>query len=126
MTSVLHAGNGTMFFIGFNATFLVQHVLGAEGMPRRVASYYKGDGFGTLNLVSTVGAGIQGIAMLVLVWNLVRSLRRGAIAGDDPWEGYTLEWATSSPPPPENFDRPLPPITSERPLFDLRHRGADR
>jgi heme/copper-type cytochrome/quinol oxidase subunit 1 len=59
--------------------------------------------------------------MLVLVFNLVRSLRRGAVAGDDPWEGYTLEWATSSPPPSHNFDGPLPPITSERPLFDLRH-----
>jgi cytochrome c oxidase subunit 1 len=115
-----------LFFVGFNATFLVQHVLGAEGMPRRVASYYKADGFGPLNLVSTVGAGIQGIAMLVLVWNLVRSLRRGAPAGDDPWEGYTLEWATTSPPPPENFVGELPPITSERPLFDLRHAEAER
>ena len=113
-----------LFFVGFNATFLVQHVLGAEGMPRRVASYYKADGFGPLNLVSTVGAGIQGIAMLVLVWNLVRSLRRGAPAGDDPWEGYTLEWATTSPPPNGNFSAPLPEITSDRPLLDLREAAA--
>jgi cytochrome c oxidase subunit 1 len=110
-----------LFFIGFNLTFMVQHVLGAAGMPRRVASYLDSDGFGTLNLVSSIGAFVQGVAMLVLVVNLVRSLRRGAVAGPDPWEGHTLEWATSSPPPPQNFDHPLPPITSERPLFDLRY-----
>ncbi|MFZ2548996.1 MAG: hypothetical protein WAX12_13510, partial [Candidatus Microthrix subdominans] len=56
-----------------------------------------------------------------LLWNVWRSRRHGDIAGDDPWEGNTLEWATTSPPPPHNFDGPLPPITSERPLFDLRH-----
>jgi len=113
-----------LFFIGFNMTFLVQHVLGASGMPRRVASYYKGDGFGTLNLISSIGAGIQGIALLFLLYNMVHSYRRGLVAGDDPWEAYTLEWATTSPPPSYNFDRPLPPITSERPLFDLRMRAA--
>ena len=113
-----------LFFIGFNMTFLVQHVLGASGMPRRVASYYKGDGFGTLNLISSIGAGIQGIALLFLLYNMVHSYRRGPVAGDDPWEAYTLEWATTSPPPSYNFDGPLPPITSERPLFDLRMRAA--
>ena len=111
-----------LFVVGFNMTFMVQHVLGADGMPRRVASYYRSDGFGTLNLVSSLGAGLQGIALLFLIANVVRSLRHGAVAGADPWEGYTLEWATTSPPPPENFDGPLPPITSARPLFDLRHR----
>ena len=114
-----------LFFIGFNVTFMVQHVLGAAGMPRRVASYLEGDGFGTLNLVSSIGAGVQGLAILVLLVNLVRSWRRGTVAGDDPWEGYTLEWATTSPPPPHNFDRPLPPITSERPLFDLHHPAVE-
>jgi cytochrome c oxidase subunit 1 len=113
-----------LFFIGFNMTFFVQHVLGASGMPRRVASYLDSDGFGPLNLVSSIGAFIQGIAVLVLVINLVRTFRHGPAAGDDPWEGYTLEWATTSPPPPHNFDGPLPPITSERPLFDLRQREA--
>jgi cytochrome c oxidase subunit I len=113
-----------LFFIGFNMTFLVQHVLGASGMPRRVASYYKGDGFGTLNLISSIGAGIQGIALLFLLYNMVHSYRRGPVAGDDPWEAYTLEWVTTSPPPSYNFDGPLPPITSERPLFDLRMRAA--
>ena len=113
-----------LFFIGFNMTFLVQHVLGASGMPRRVASYYESDGFGTLNLISSIGAGIQGIALLFLLYNMVHSYRRGPAAGDDPWEAYTLEWATTSPPPSYNFDGPLPPITSERPLFDLRMRAA--
>ena len=93
-----------------------------SGMPRRVASYLESDGFGPLNLVSSIGAFTQGIAVLVLVINLVRTFRHGPAAGDDPWEGYTLEWATTSPPPPHNFDGPLPPITSERPLFDLRQR----
>jgi cytochrome c oxidase subunit 1 len=111
-----------LFVVGFNMTFMVQHVLGADGMPRRVASYYRSDGFGTLNLVSSLGAGLQGIALLFLIANVVRSLRHGAISGADPWEGYTLEWATTSPPPPQNFDGPLPPITSARPVFDLRHR----
>jgi heme/copper-type cytochrome/quinol oxidase subunit 1 len=93
-------------------------------MPRRVASYLDSDGFGTLNLVSSIGAFIQGLAVLVLVVNLVRTFRHGPAAGDDPWEGNTLEWATTSPPPPYNFDGPLPPITSTRPLFDLRQRQA--
>jgi cytochrome c oxidase subunit 1 len=113
-----------LFFIGFNMTFFVQHILGASGMPRRVASYLDSDGFGTLNLVSSIGAFIQGLAVLVLVVNLVRTFRHGPAAGDDPWEGNTLEWATTSPPPPHNFDGPLPPITSTRPLFDLRQRQA--
>jgi cytochrome c oxidase subunit I len=114
-----------LFFIGFNMTFLVQHVLGASGMPRRVASYYESDGFGTLNLISSIGAGIQGIALLFLLYNMAHSFRRGPEAGEDPWGAYTLEWATSSPPPPYNFDRALPPITSNRPVFDQRMRAAD-
>ena len=61
--------------------------------------------------------------MLPFLWNVFISLRSGELAGDDPWEGNTLEWATSSPPPPYNFDR-LPQIRSERPLFDLRHGRA--
>jgi heme/copper-type cytochrome/quinol oxidase subunit 1 len=73
-----------------------------------------------LNLAATVGGFIIAASMLPLLWNVFISLRSGAIAGDDPWEGNTLEWATSSPPPPYNFDR-LPEIRSERPLFDLRH-----
>jgi len=120
----LHEGWGrvhfAMTFVGFNLTFLVQHVLGAQGMPRRVADYLPSDGFTTLNRVSTVGALIMAASVFPLGWNIVRSLRKGEPAGDDPWGGQTLEWATSSPPPPHNFDV-LPPIRSNRPVWDQRH-----
>jgi cytochrome c oxidase subunit 1 len=111
-------------FVGMHLTFLVQHVVGIEGMPRRVRSYLEEDGFGTLNLVSTIGAFILGIAILPFLWNVWRSLRRGPAAGDNPWDGQTLEWWTTSPPAPENFDRPLPPIRSERPVWDVNHPDA--
>ncbi|MBI2710158.1 MAG: cytochrome c oxidase subunit I [Actinobacteria bacterium] len=107
-------------FVGFNLTFLVQHVLGLEGMPRRVADYRAADGFTTLNRVSTIGAFLTGVSVLPLIWNVWRSWRHGAPAGDDPWGGQTLEWATTSPPPPHNFDG-LPPIRSNRPVWDANH-----
>jgi cytochrome c oxidase subunit I len=109
-----------LFFIGINVTFLVQHQLGLEGMPRRVVSYRASDDFGALNMVSTIGSFILGIGVLVFVWNVIRSLRHGAPAGSDPWDGQTLEWATTSPPPERNFDA-LPPIRSERPFFDEKY-----
>ncbi|MBW3611735.1 MAG: cytochrome c oxidase subunit I [Actinomycetota bacterium] len=108
-------------FVGFHLTFGVQHYLGVQGMPRRVADYLETDGFGALNAISTAGAFLTGISTLFLLWNLWVSLRRGRPAGDDPWGGHTLEWATTSPPPPHNFDGPLPPIHSNRPVFDQRH-----
>ncbi|CAN5771735.1 cytochrome c oxidase subunit I [soil metagenome] len=108
-------------FVGFHLTFGVQHYLGVQGMPRRVADYLETDGFTTLNLISTAGAFLTGISTLFLLWNVWVSLRRGRPAGDDPWGGHTLEWATTSPPPPHNFDGPLPPIHSSRPVFDQRH-----
>jgi cytochrome c oxidase subunit 1 len=124
----LHEGWGRVQFwltlVGFHLTFFVQHVLGLRGMPRRVPDYLEADGFEWLNRVSTVGAGLLGVSTLPFLWNVWRSLRRGALAGDDPWgAGQTLEWATSSPPPPQNFDGPLPPIGSNRPVWDLRHAG---
>jgi len=109
--------------IGFNATFLIQHVLGWEGMPRRVYTYPDFAGWGTMNLISTVGAGLMGVAAVLLVINLLLSLLRGAPAGDNPWEGWTLEWATTSPPPPHNFDA-IPAIRSRRPLWDEAHPEA--
>ena len=108
-------------FLGFHLTFLVHHFLGQQGMPRRIADYLPGDGWTGLNQLSTAGAFLTGISTVFFLWNVVRSLRRGEPAGDDPWGGHTLEWATTSPPPPHNFDRPLPPIRSNRPVFDQRH-----
>jgi heme/copper-type cytochrome/quinol oxidase subunit 1 len=113
-----------LFFVGFHLTFMVQHILGLEGMPRRVASYTEADGWGGLNLVSTVGAFLQGVAILPFLWNVWRSRTHGELAGENPWDGHTLEWWTTSPPAPENFDRPLPPIRSERPVWDYNHPDA--
>ncbi|MEV0838429.1 cytochrome c oxidase subunit I [Actinocatenispora sera] len=109
-------------FIGFHTTFLVQHWLGAEGMPRRYADYQAADGFTTLNMVSTIGAFILGISMLPFAWNVYRSWKSGPIVEvDDPWGyGNALEWATSCPPPLRNFDR-MVRIRSERPAFDLKY-----
>jgi cytochrome c oxidase subunit 1 len=112
-----------MTLVGFHLTFFVQHILGLEGMPRRVADYLPEDGFTTLNRVSSVGAFLLGASTLPFLWNVWRTHRGrlGAVAGDDPWGGHTLEWATTSPPPPHNFDGALPPIRSNRPVWDARH-----
>jgi cytochrome c oxidase subunit I len=112
-----------LFLVGFNATFLVQHQLGLEGMPRRVVTYKASDGYGNLNLVSTVGAFILAVGVLIFAYNLLRSIRHGEPAGDDPWDGQTLEWATTSPPPERNFAA-LPRIRSERPFFDHKYPNA--
>jgi cytochrome c oxidase subunit 1 len=116
-------------FIGFQTTFLVQHWLGNEGMPRRYADYLPTDGFTTLNMISTCGSFILGISTLVFVYNAWKSYRAGAIVEvDDPWgHGNSLEWATSCPPPLRNFDR-MPRIRSERPAFDAKfpHLAAGR
>ncbi|MFG3341949.1 cytochrome c oxidase subunit I [Glycomyces sp. NPDC048151] len=106
-------------FIGFHTTFLVQHWLGAEGMPRRYADYLETDGFTTLNMISTIGAFILGLSTLPFIWNLFKSWKAGRVVEtNDPWGyGGSLEWATSCPPPLRNFDR-LPRIRSERPVFD--------
>jgi cytochrome c oxidase subunit 1 len=121
----LHEGWGwahfVLTFVGFHMTFFVQHLLGLRGMPRRFASYPESSGWGALNLVSSIGAFIMGVSVFPFVWNIWRSLRRGEIAGDNPWDGQTLEWWTSSPPSTTNFDGPLPPIRSERPVWDVNH-----
>jgi len=106
--------------LGFNLTFIIQHFLGLAGMPRRVFTYADLPGWGWMNMVSTVGAFLMGVASLLFVWNLGRSLLRGRVAGDNPWRAWTLEWACPSPPPPENFTS-LPPIHSRRPLWDDAH-----
>jgi cytochrome c oxidase subunit 1 len=108
-----------LMFVGFNLTFFPMHALGLAGMPRRIADYANSN-WNDLNLAATFGGFMIGASMLPFLWNVFVSLRSGKPAGDDPWEANTLEWATSSPPPPYNFDH-LPEIRSERPLFDLRH-----
>jgi cytochrome c oxidase subunit 1 len=109
-------------FLGFHATFLVQHWLGNIGMPRRYADYLPGDGFTTLNTFSSIGAFVLGSSTLVFMWNVYRSYRHGEVTtADDPWGfGNSLEWATSSPPPRHNFTS-LPRIRSERPAFELHY-----
>jgi cytochrome c oxidase subunit I len=107
-------------FIGFNMTFFIQHFLGLMGMPRRTWTYPDLPHWGWMNMVSSIGGVISALALLVLFWNIIVSLRSGEPAGDNPWDAWTLEWATTSPPPPHNFDQ-LPPIHGRRPLWDLAH-----
>jgi cytochrome c oxidase subunit 1 len=110
-----------MLFIGFHTTFLVQHWLGVEGMPRRYADYLPQDGFTTLNQVSTVGSFLLAASMLPFFYNVWMSRKAPLVEVDDPWGwGRSLEWATSCPPPRHNFDS-IPRIRSESPAFDLHH-----
>jgi cytochrome c oxidase subunit 1/cytochrome c oxidase subunit I+III len=109
-----------LMVIGFNLTFFIQHFLGWVGMPRRVYTYPDLPGWGGMNFISTVGSLVLGLGVLVFLWNVYISLRRGERAGDNPWDAYTLEWATSSPPPVHNFDA-IPPVRGRRPLWDLNH-----
>ncbi|UPK75344.1 cytochrome c oxidase subunit I [Nocardioidaceae bacterium SCSIO 66511] len=110
-----------LLFIGFHLTFLVQHWLGIEGMPRRYADYSSADGFTVLNQVSTIGAFLLGASTLPFIWNVWKTRRAPKVECDDPWGwGRSLEWATSSPPPRHNFAS-LPRIRSDSPAFDLHH-----
>jgi len=106
--------------VGFNGTFLVQHLLGMMGMPRRVYTYPDLPWWGSLNFISTAGAFTLGASVLLFLWIVLSSRRTGMPAGNNPWGGWTLEWATTSPPPAENFDL-VPPIRGRRPLWDLTH-----
>jgi heme/copper-type cytochrome/quinol oxidase subunit 1 len=120
LSEALGVANFVLAFVGFHLTFMVQHVLGARGMPRRVFTYPAIPGWSTLNLISTIGAFVLGTSVVVFLWNVAASLRHGAAAGDNPWNAWTLEWATTSPPPPHNFDR-VPAVRGRRPLWDLAH-----
>jgi heme/copper-type cytochrome/quinol oxidase subunit 1 len=120
MSERIGVWNFWLTFIGFNLTFFIQHVLGLAGMPRRVFTYPDLPGWAAMNLISTIGAFVLGFSILLFVWNIFDSLANGAVAGDNPWDAWTLEWATTSPPPPENFDR-VPPVHGRRPLWDLAH-----
>jgi cytochrome c oxidase subunit I+III len=103
-------------FVGFNLTFFPMHQLGLTGMPRRVYTYPAETGWGPLNLLATIGAGILGIGVLCFIVNALWSAKFGAVAGDNPWEAETLEWATTSPPPVYNFLHP-PVVSSKEPLW---------
>jgi len=109
-----------LFVIGFHLCFDVMHIPGLLGMPRRIYTYEPGRGWDTLNLIVTIGAFIQGIAVLVFLWNLIVSCWKGAEAGNDPWDAWTLEWSVSSPPPAYNFAS-IPRVASRRPLWDRKH-----
>src|SRR6266850_2528220 len=109
-----------LFTIGFHLTFDTMHFSGFLGMPRRIFTYDPGRGWEMLNLIGSVGAIFQAVGVLCLVINILRSLRHGQMAGSDPWDAWTLEWATTSPPPVYNFES-APVVRSRRPLWDLKH-----
>lgn len=109
-----------LLFVGFNVTFFPMHLIGLYGMPRRVYTYPPGGPLPELNLIATIGSYVMLLGVLTFVANVIVSARRHEPVGDDPWGGYSLEWATTSPPPEHNFTS-LPPIRSERPVFDARH-----
>lgn len=109
-----------LFVIGFEVTFVPMHFLGMLGMPRRIYTYAPDRGWDFWNLVSSLGVIVQAAAIAIFIWNIIDSVRSGEKAGDDPWDGWTLEWATSSPPPEYNFEK-LPVVRSSRPLWDLKH-----
>jgi cytochrome c oxidase subunit 1 len=109
-----------LFVIGFHLTFDFMHIPGILGMPRRIYTYEPGRGWEIWNLICTVGVLFQIAAIVVFISNLLRSLRKGKPAGNDPWDAWTLEWSTNSPPPEYNFAR-IPVVRSRRPLWDLKH-----
>ena len=109
-----------LFFIGFHVTFDTMHFLGFLGMPRSIYTYEPDRGWNHLNMIVSIGGIIQGLAVLIFAFNLVWSYYRGGRAGDDPWDAWTLEWATTSPPPEYNFATE-PVVRSRRPLWDLKH-----
>ena len=120
MSETLGKWHFWLFLIGFHITFDTMHFLGLLGMPRSIYTYQPDRGWNLLNLVVSIGGLIQGIAVLIFAYNFIVSYWRGEVAGDDPWDAWTLEWATSSPPPVYNFEE-LPEVHSRRPLWDAKH-----
>jgi cytochrome c oxidase subunit I len=109
-----------LFLIGFHLTFDTMHVPGILGMARRIYTYEADRGWMGWNIIISIGAVFQTIATLIFVYNLVWSYFKGPVAGADPWDAWTLEWSTTSPPPAYNFAK-IPTVASRRPLWDLKH-----
>jgi cytochrome c oxidase subunit I len=120
MSEMLGKWHFWLFLIGFHLTFDFMHVPGLLGMPRRIYTYEAGRGWEMWNLIVSIGAIFQVAGIACFVFNLVRSYFRGEIADHDPWDAWTLEWSTSSPPPSYNFAIE-PTVHSRRPLWDLKH-----
>jgi cytochrome c oxidase subunit I len=121
MSEGLGKASFAFFFIGFHMTFLIQHSAGLDGMPRRIYEYSENSGWWTYNLISTIGSFLIAIGVLLTIINLVRSVKKGKIAGPDPWKANTLEWFTPSPPPENNFDV-IPRVRSVEPMKDIRRQ----
>jgi cytochrome c oxidase subunit 1/cytochrome c oxidase subunit I+III len=111
-------------FFGFNLAFFPMHITGLLGMPRRVYTYSAHMGWGTLNMITTVGAFLLAVGILLFLINVAVSLRRGRPAGNNPWDAPTLEWATTSPPPPYNFVV-IPTVASRHPLWEDRLQESE-
>ena len=109
-----------LFFIGFHLTFDFMHIPGMLGMPRRIYTYEPGRGWDVWNLIVTIGVFFQALGTVIFVTNLLWSYFKGKAAGSDPWDAWTLEWSTLSPPPAYNFAS-IPVVKSRRPLWDLKH-----
>jgi cytochrome c oxidase subunit 1 len=114
-----------LVFIGFHLTFLIQHSAGLDGMPRRIFEYSPAAGWTVENFISTIGAYVIALGVLITVVNVARSFKRGAIAGPDPWKANTLEWFMPSPPPENNFDV-VPRVRSVEPMKDVRREIEQR
>jgi len=110
-----------LMFIGFNVTFFPMHILGLKGMPRRIYTYPSEMGWDPGNLIATIGAYTIAVGGLIFILNVISSLKSNRIAGDDPWDAATLEWATSSPPRNYNFEH-IPVVDSRYPLWDAPER----
>jgi heme/copper-type cytochrome/quinol oxidase subunit 1 len=109
-----------LFLIGANLAFFPMHILGLLGMPRRYYTYPSDLGWNEMNLLATIGAFLIAIGVMVFIWNFVKTLRSGEKCGSDPWDAFTLEWDTASPPKSYNF-LTLPIVRSRRPFYEKKN-----